>query len=93
MANHQDAIKRNKQNAKRRAKNRHYRSRMRNQIKKVRTAVANGDLATAQTEFTAAMSVIHRVAGKGVIHKNQAARRISRLNALVKTLAQGAAQA
>jgi len=87
VPHHQDAIKRLKQNEKRRAHNRHFRSRMRNQIKRVRAAVASGETETAQTELLTAISVIHRVASKGVIHRNQAARRISRLNKAVKKLA------
>jgi small subunit ribosomal protein S20 len=89
VANHKDALKRNTQNIKRRARNRHYRSMMRNRIKAVRDAVAAGDVDTAQAQLKEAMSVIHRVAGKGIIHRNQAGRRISRLNALVKKLALG----
>jgi len=84
LANHQDAIKRNKQNERRRIHNRSYRTRMRNSIKKVRTLIENGDLPAAKTALNDAMAVIHRVAGKGIIHKNQAARRISRLVAAVK---------
>ena len=90
MPHHKDAIKRLKQNEKRRARNRHFRSRMRNQIKKVRSAVETGSVETAQSELKTAMSVIHRVASKGVIHRNAAARRISRLNKAVKKLATGA---
>ncbi len=86
MANHQDAIKRNKQNEKRRAQNRHYRSVMRNQIKRVRVAVDAGDKAAANAELSKAVSVIQRVAGKRVIHKNQAARRCARLNAAVRAM-------
>lgn len=93
MANHKDAIKRARQNDKRRARNRHYRTRMRNSVKAVRAAVESGNVETAQSELREAMSVIHRVASKGVIHKNQAARRISRLNKLVKNLALGQAEA
>lgn len=89
MANHKDALKRSIQNVKRRAHNRHYRSMMRNRIKAVRDAVDSGEVDTAQAELRKAMAVIHRVAGKGIIHRNQAARRISRLNALVKKLALG----
>lgn len=87
MAHHKDAIKRIKQNEHRRARNRHYRSRMRNRIKALRQAVATGDTASAQAELRAAISIIHRVASKGIIHRNQAARRISRLNKAVKTIA------
>jgi small subunit ribosomal protein S20 len=87
VAHHKDAIKRMKQNERLRARNRHYRSRMRNQVKRVRDAVASGDTAAAAEQLRAAVSVIHRVAGKGIIHRNQAARRIQRLNKAVKAIA------
>lgn len=87
MAHHKDAIKRIKQNEKRRLRNRHFRSRMRNQIKKVRAAVESGDHAAAMEQLRTAQSVIARNVTKGVIHKNAAARRISRLNKAVKALA------
>ena len=84
MAHHKDAIKRIKQNEKARARNRQYRSAMRNQIKRVRDAIASGDAKAAQEQFREAVSTIHRIAGKGIIHRNQAARRISRLHHAVK---------
>jgi small subunit ribosomal protein S20 len=89
LANHKDAVKRNNQNIKARLRNRHYRSMMRNRIKAVRAAVESGDIPGAQTAFRDATSIIHRVAGKGIIHRNQAARRISRLNKMVKDLVLG----
>lgn len=89
MANHKDAIKRHRQSIARRARNRHYRTMMRNRVKAVRAAVEAGDVDAAQTALREAMSVIHRVARKGIIHRNQAGRRISRLNAAVKKLALG----
>lgn len=91
MANHKDAAKRARQSLVRRARNRHYRTMMRNRVKAVRDAVESGNVSNAQAELREAMSVIHRVAGKGIIHRNQAARRISRLNRLVKALALGTA--
>jgi small subunit ribosomal protein S20 len=89
MATHKDAIKRAKQSERARIRNRHYRTMMRNRIKDVRAAVEAGKVADAQAALREAMSVIHRVASKGVIHRNQAARRISRLNAAVKKIALG----
>ena len=86
MPHHKDAIKRMKQGEARRLRNRHYRTRMRNQIKAVRLAVAEGDAEKANSQLREAMSAIHRCAGKGVIHPNQAARRIHRLNKRVKAL-------
>ena len=91
MANHKDAAKRARQSASRRAANRAYRTMMRNRIKDVRAAVQSGDKDAAQASLREAMSVIHRVARKGIIHRNQAGRRISRLNKLVKRLVLGAA--
>jgi small subunit ribosomal protein S20 len=90
VAHHKDAIKRIKQNEARRIANRGYRSRMRNQIKKVRDAVEQGQVESAQTELRTATSIIHRLASKGIIHRNQAARRISRLNSAVKKIAKPA---
>jgi small subunit ribosomal protein S20 len=89
LATHKDAIKRAKQNARRRVRNRTNRTRMRNQVKKVREAVEAGDVETAQSELRAAQSIIQRVASKGVIHKNTAARKVQRLNSAVKAIAQG----
>lgn len=56
-------------------------------IKRVLSAVAEKNLSQAQEEFRAATSVIDRLASKGIIHKNKAARHKSRLNARVKHLA------
>lgn len=88
MANHKDAAKRNRQNQKKRNQNRQYRTRMRNQIKSVRTAVENGDVATATEQLRNTVSIIQHLAGKGVLHKRQAARRISRLHQAVNAINQ-----
>lgn len=87
MANHQSAIKRNKQNVKRRMRNRHFRTMMRSQIKKVNQAIESGDLEAAQASLPKAVSVIQRVSGKGVIHSRQASRRVSRLTQQIVALA------
>lgn len=86
MANHQDAIKRNKQNAKRRMRNRHYRSMMRTRIKKLNELIEAGDKAAAEAELGETVSVIQRVAQKGIIHRGQAARRVSRLAQAINKL-------
>ena len=87
MAHHKDAIKRLKQNDLRRARNKHFRTKMRNQIKQLRQTIDNGNVEEAQAGLKATVSVIQRVAQKGVIHRNQAARRIARLNKAVKEMA------
>ena len=83
MAHHKDAIKRNKQNIAQRLRNRHFRSLMRNRIRKLEVAIGEGNVETAQAELRTAVSYIQRIAGKGVIHRNQAARRVQRLNRAV----------
>ena len=86
MANIASAIKRDRQNAKRRAHNRHYRSSMRTQIKNLRSAIETGDAAAAKNLLPLAVASIQRVAQKGIIHKKNAARRVSRLSKAVNAL-------
>ena len=87
MANHKDAIKRHKQSENRRVRNRAIRTSMRNHVKAVRDAVEAGDSDRAKDLLSKATSVLHRTVSKGVIHRNQAARKISRLSAAVKSIA------
>ena len=63
------------------------RSMVRTYIKKVIAAIQTGDSESAKAAYAAAVPVIDRMADKGVIHKNKAARHKSRLNAQVKALA------
>jgi len=86
VANHKSAEKRNRQNKIRNARNTHIRSTMRTYVKKVRTAVADGDLASAQALLEKAVPCIDKAAAKGVIHKATASRKISRLAKLVNTM-------
>ncbi|WP_461482064.1 30S ribosomal protein S20 [Porticoccus sp.] len=89
MANSPQARKRAKQNEKRRQHNASLRSMVRTYIKKTYAAIATGELEAAQAAFTAAVPVIDRMADKGILHKNKAARHKSRLNAHLKELAAG----
>ena len=79
MANIKSAIKRNRQNEKRRLRNRVYRGSTRTQIKKARLMIASGDHENAVVVVNEAIKKLDRAASKGVIHKNNAARRKSRL--------------
>lgn len=79
MANIKSAIKRNKQNEKRRVKNRVYRGRARTFILKARAALNTGDQQASAEAINVAVSALDKAAEKGVIHKNNAARRKSRL--------------
>jgi small subunit ribosomal protein S20 len=86
VANHKDAAKRNRQNQRLRAQNRQYRTRMRGQIKKVRAAIESGDATVAGAELKTAVGILHRLASKGILHRRQAGRKISRLQQAVNQL-------
>ncbi|HEY6528151.1 MAG TPA: 30S ribosomal protein S20 [Cellvibrionaceae bacterium] len=90
MANTPQAKKRARQNDKARLHNASLRSMVRTYIKKVVNAIATGDAQAAKSAYDIAVPVIDRIADKGIIHKNKAARHKSRLNAQIKALAQAA---
>lgn len=79
MANIKSAIKRNKQNEKRRLRNRIYRGRARSFVKKARKALEEKDPENARAAALQAISALDKAAEKGILHKNNAARRKSRL--------------
>jgi small subunit ribosomal protein S20 len=87
MANIESAKKRARQSEVRRTHNASLRSRMRTAVKRVRKAIADGDKEAAQRELRSAASMLDSTAGKGIVHKNMAARNKSRLAAAVKTMA------
>jgi small subunit ribosomal protein S20 len=87
LANSPQAKKRARQAEKRRTHNASMRSMVRTYLKKVAAALTSGDSTAAQTAYDTAVPVIDRMADKGIIHKNKAARHKSRLNAKVKALA------
>jgi small subunit ribosomal protein S20 len=91
MANTDSARKRIRQTAKRTARNKARKSRVRTFVRKVEEAIATGDKAAAQAAFRAAQPELQRAATKGVLHVNTVARKLSRLSARVKRL--GVAQA
>ncbi len=85
MANIKSQIKRNRQNEKRRVHNRVFRGKARTLVAKARTLVETGEQANSDEAVRQAISALDKAAEKGVIHKNNAARRKSRL---MKRLAQ-----
>jgi len=87
MANTAQSKKRARQNDKRRAHKSSQRSMVRTYLKKVYYALEAKDLETAKAAYEQAVPVIDRMADKGLIHKNKAARHKSRLNAHIKSLA------
>lgn len=87
MANTQNAKKRDRQNARRTEVNTARVSRIRTFIKKVEAAIEAGDKSAAQDAFKAAQPVMHAGVNKGVVHKNTASRKLSRLSARIKAIA------
>jgi small subunit ribosomal protein S20 len=79
LANIKSAIKRNKQNEKRRQLNRIFRGSTRTQVKDAKEMIASGDKEKAAVKVKEALQKLDHAAAKGVIHKNNAARRKSRL--------------
>jgi small subunit ribosomal protein S20 len=87
VANIASAKKRARQSEKHRQHNASFRSMVRTYIKKVQAAISAGNKDNAKAAYTAAVPVIDRMADKGIIHKNKAARHKSRLNAQLKAMA------
>jgi small subunit ribosomal protein S20 len=85
MANSPQAKKRARQNEARFAVNKARRSRIRTYLRKVEEAIASGDQAAAQAALREAQPELMRGVTKGVLHKNTAARKMSRLAARVKS--------
>ncbi len=79
MASHASAEKAHRQSLKHRERNRQFRSRLRNALRSIRTAIDGNDLAGAKTALKETISLIDKMAGKGVIHRNAAGRYKSRL--------------
>ena len=88
MANNASARKRIRQTQKRTVRNQARKSRMRTFIKKVETAIASGDKGAAAEALREAQPEMQRASGKGVIHANTVARKLSRLSARIKAIAQ-----
>jgi len=86
MANHKSAKKRIVRNKKRELINKTRISRMRTFIRKVLEAIKSGDYNASVEALKNAQPEIHRSASKGLLHKKNAARKISRLSARVKAI-------
>ncbi len=87
MANHKSALKRARQNEVRRIRNKGYKTRVKKAVKEVRTAIEDNSQEQAQKSFIEAVSIIQKTASKGVIHRKQASRKISRLARQVNQIA------
>ena len=79
MANIKSQIKRNRQNEKRRLRNRYARGITRAALTEAREAIQTGDVENSEAAVVSAIGALDRAAQKGILHKNNAARRKSRL--------------
>jgi small subunit ribosomal protein S20 len=79
VATHASALKAHRQSLKNREHNRQFRARLRGALKVIRTAIESNDLATANNGLRQTISLIDKMATKGIIHRNAAGRYKSRL--------------
>ncbi|GJM02966.1 MAG: 30S ribosomal protein S20 [Rhodomicrobium sp.] len=86
MANTKSAKKAIRKMARKTAINKNRRSRMRTFLRRVEEAIESGDQAEARNALVAAQPEIMRSAQKGILHKNSASRKISRLSARIKAI-------
>lgn len=90
MANHFSALKRARQTGRRTATNRLNKSRLRTELRKLRSALSAGNREQADSALKQAVSVLDKSVQKGVLHKNTASRYKSRLSVRVNRIKQGA---
>ncbi len=88
MANTPSAKKRIRQNEKARLRNKAHKTRLRNQLRKFSRAIATGNGEQAKAEFTRAQTLLDKGAQYGIIHRNHAARRKSRMSQKLDELLQ-----
>jgi small subunit ribosomal protein S20 len=86
MANHKSSLKRIRQTETRTERNRYYRTRLKNIVKSVRGAIEEGNKEEAQAAFKIANQQIHKFVSKGILKKETASRKVSRLNIAVNAL-------
>jgi len=84
MPNSRSAAKRLRQNAVLKERNKSIKSAMKTQIKAVMTAVSAGDFEKADAEYRAAAKKLDRAGAKGIIHRNTASRKKSRISAAIR---------
>ena len=90
MASHASALKAHRQSLKNREHNRQFRARLRGALKSVRTAIDGNDLAAAKSALKETISLIDKMASKGIIHRNAAGRYKSRLSSRLSSKSKAA---
>jgi small subunit ribosomal protein S20 len=86
LASHISALKRARQNEKRRVRNLHVETTVKSMVKRVRSAVEAKDVEGAQKALAKAIPLIQRANSKGIYHKNTSSRRVSHLTRAVNAL-------
>jgi len=86
LANHKSALKRARQSEVKRIRNKGYKTRVKKAVKEVRIALADDSVDQAKKSFVKTVSIIQKAASKGVIHRKQASRKISRLATQINQL-------
>jgi len=79
VATHKSALKAHRQTTKRHEHNRQMRTRLRSALRTIREALSAGDLDAAKAALANTFSLVDRMAGKGIIHRNTASRYKSRI--------------
>jgi small subunit ribosomal protein S20 len=87
MANHKSSVKRIRQTIKKTERNRFYKTRLKNIVKDVRTAIEAGNKEEATAAIKIANKQIHTFVSKGILKKETAARKVSRLHTAVNAIA------
>jgi len=87
MANHKSSVKRIRQTIKKTERNRFFRTRLKNIVKDVRSAIDAGNKEEAMAAFKVANQQIHKFVSKGVLKKETASRKVSRLHSAVNAIA------
>ena len=90
MASHASALKAHRQSLKNREHNRQFRARLRGALKNVRAAIDGNDMAAAKSALKQTISLIDKMASKGIIHRNAAGRYKSRLSARLSSKSKAA---
>jgi small subunit ribosomal protein S20 len=83
VASHESALKAHRQNIKHRERNRQFRARMRSALRSIRAAIDSGNPADVKDALRNTISLVDKMAGKGIIHRNTAGRYKARLSSRV----------
>ena len=83
---HKSAIKRHRQSLKRQTRSQAVQTRVRHAVRELREIIARKDVAVAETTLRSVMATVQKAATKGVLHRNNAARRVARLSQQIAAL-------